>query len=185
MRKIGLLSIALIIAMGCSGFGYASWNDTLQATGTVEVDDCWVEYTSAESDDPGETPDPGYTKHVASTEVEIKRGYKRCWCWYFSRQNTLVVTVTDAYPCYQPTVDFWIKAYSRYHPACLVCMKINGTYATPGVPLDLGDLIVTVDPPQEISPCQCGQGDITIHVKQDAEQCHTYKFTVTMYYSFW
>ena len=188
MRKIGLLSIALIIALGCSGFGYASWNDTLQAGGTVEVDDCWVEFTDFESNDPGEELDPpGYEKHVASTEVEIKQGYKHCWCWCFSRPNTLVVTVTNSYPSYQPTVDFWIKAYAYYHPASLVSMKIDGKSVNPGeeVPLYNGDLVVTVNPPQTIGPCNCEKGNITIHIEQSAQQCHTYTFTVTMYYSFW
>lgn len=191
MQKIGLLSIVLIIALGFCGVGYAQWNHTLQAQGTVEVDDCWVEFDSYQSNDSGEAKDPGYTKHVASTEVEIKRGYKRCWCWCFSRQNTLVVTVENAYPSYQPTVDFWIKAYSRYHPAQLVCMKINGTPVAAGEEFPLYDdesrvvLVVTVNPPQTIGPCHCEKGDITIHVEQDADECHTYKFTVTMYYSFW
>ena len=189
MRKIGLLIIALIIAFGCSGVAYASWNNTLQAKGTVEVDDCWIEYCKAESNDSGMTIDPDYDKHVGSTEVKIKQGCKQCWCWCFSRPNTLTVTVTNAYPSYHPTVDFWVKAYAYYHSAHLVGMKINGTNVTPGKPVDLGYLVVTVNPPETVSPCkcacQCTKGNMTIHVEQDAEQCHTYTFTVTMYYNFW
>ena len=192
MRKIGLLLIALIIALGCSGVGYASWNNSLQAGGTVEVDDCWVEYCDFESNDPGEELDPpGYEKHVASTEVKIKQGYKRCYCWCFSRPNTLTVTVTNAYPCYQPRVKFWVKAYAYYHCAQLCGIKINGTDAESGEPAPLygGDLIVTVNPPETITPCKCGQcqctqGNMTIHVEQSAQQCHTYEFKVTMYYKF-
>lgn len=188
MRKLGLLLIAFTIALGCCGVGFASWNDwneTLEAGGTVEVDDCWVEYTSAKSNDAGETIDPDYDKHVASTEVEIKRGYKQCQCWCFSRYNKLVVTVDNAYPCYHPTVDFWAKANSRWHSAHLVGLKINDTAVTPGEPFDLGDLTVTVNPPETITPCQCGKGDISLHVEQSAEYYHTYEFTVTMCYNFW
>jgi hypothetical protein len=191
MRKIGLLSIALIIALGFGGVGYASWNDTLQAKGTVEVEDCWVEYCKVESNDSGETIDPDYDKHVASTEVEINQGYKHCHCWSFSRPNTITVTVTNAYPSYHPTVDFWVKAYAYYHCAQLCGIKINGTEVAAGetVPLYGGDLLVTVNPPETIPPCNCGQcqctqGNMNIHVEQSAQQCHTYTFTVTMYYRF-
>jgi hypothetical protein len=187
MRKIRLLAIALIIAFGFCGVGYASWNNALQAEGTVQVEDCWVEYCCAESNDPGMTIDPDYDKHVASTEVKIKQGCKQCHCWCFSRPNTLTVTVTNAYPSYHPTVDFWVKAYAYHHSARLCGIKINCTNAEPGEPVPLygGDLIVTVNPPQTIPPCHCAQGNMTIHVEQSAQQCHTYTFTVTMYYGFW
>lgn len=190
--------IVLIIGLGSCGVGYASWNDTLQAKGTIEVDDCWVEFKSVQSNDPGETPDPGYDKHVASTEAKINNGYKTCWCWCFHRSNKLVVTVNNAYPSYQPTVDFWVKAYARWSCAQLQevyinGVKINGTVVAPGevvyqVHLYDGELVVTVNPPQSIQPCHCEQGDITIHVEQDADQCRTdcssYKFTVKMCYEF-
>lgn len=185
MRKIGLLIIALIIALGCSGVAYASWTNTLQAGGTVEVDDCWVEYCRAWSNDPGTTIDPGKPQHVASTEAKINQGYKRCWYWCFSRPNTLWITVTNGYPCYQSSVDFEVKAYAHYHCGHLESMKINGACVEPGKPVDLGDLVVTVSPPQTISPCQSGKGNMTIHVEQSAKQCSTYTFTVTTYYSFW
>lgn len=185
MRKIGLLLIAVTIALGCCGVGFAAWSQTLEAGGTVEVEDCWVEYCRAESNDPGETIDPDKPQHVASTEVEIKRGYKHCQCWCFSRYNKLIVTVDNAYPCYQPTVDFWVKAHSRWHSAHLDCLKINDTEVTPGDPVDLGDIVVTVDPPETIDPCHCEKGNIILHVEQSAMKCHTYEFTVTMCYNFW
>jgi len=191
MKRIGLLLTALAIALVCCGVGYASsWNHTLPAKGMVddcwvEVDDCWVEFESAKSNDPGKTIDPGYDKHIASTEVSIKNGCKRVGCWHFSQQDTLVVTVTNAYPSYQPTVDFWVKAYARHHYAHLVRTEINGTCATPGKPVDLGDLSVTVNPPQKIDARQSGKGNMTIHVEQSARRYHTYKFTVIMYYGFW
>lgn len=43
MKKIGLLSLALVLALGTLGIGYASWTDTLYIegevnTGTVDID---------------------------------------------------------------------------------------------------------------------------------------------------
>ena len=37
MRKFGLLCLALVLALGALGVGYASWTDTIFVTGTVET----------------------------------------------------------------------------------------------------------------------------------------------------
>jgi predicted ribosomally synthesized peptide with SipW-like signal peptide len=196
MRKIGLILIALIIALGGSGVAYASWNDTLQASGAIEVEDCWVDFCSVSSNDPCQTPDPGTdpAKHVAKTEAKIKDGCRRCRCTCFYRPNTLLVTITNAYPSYQPTVEFGVKAYARWSCAQLAGIEIDGTEAEPGEPFPLydGKLFVTVNPPLTIYPCHCAcgceTGNMTIHVEQSAEECKTkcnsYKFKVTMYYNF-
>jgi len=37
MKKIGLLAMALIMALGALGIGYAAWTDTINVTGTVHT----------------------------------------------------------------------------------------------------------------------------------------------------
>jgi hypothetical protein len=39
MKKIGLICMALVMALGIAGVGYASWTDTLYIDGTVETGD--------------------------------------------------------------------------------------------------------------------------------------------------
>jgi len=187
IKRVGLILIAVIIGLGCCGVSYACWNNTWWShtwwNHTAHADDCSVEFESAESNDPGYTIDPGYDKHVAKTTVKInnRRWYR---CWGSDLQDKLIVTVCNAYPCYQPTVDYWVKVESQKYCAKLTRIKINGDVVAAGeeVPVYHGDLVVTVNPPQKIEPCDSASGNITIHVKQQAEQSHTYKFTVTMDY---
>ena len=37
MKKIGLLCLALVLALGTLGVGYAMWSDTITITGTVNT----------------------------------------------------------------------------------------------------------------------------------------------------
>jgi hypothetical protein len=192
MKKVGLLFIALIVAMGLCGVGYAHGNNNWgHKDKKIELWDCRVVFESASSNDPGVTIDPGYDKHVASTEASIgetDNNLKNCCCLPSCLPTrNLIITVNNAYPCYESTVDYTIKAMSQCMCAELSSININGIELTPqqaGQLVDLGAFEVTVNPPQTIMPCNSEDGDITIHIKQSAAQCHTYQFAVTMYYQF-
>ncbi len=188
MKKFGLLMVAVIIAFAVCGVGYARYNGGKYGhNNTVynSTSSCQeVKFTSATSNDPGETIDPGYCKHVASTEVRLGSECSRC-CDPTS--DTITVTISNAYPCYESTVHYTIKSLSRCYNAKLCSINIEGIQLTPeqaGQTVDLGDYEVTVNPPQNILPCSSEDGSISVHIKQSAMQNHTYQFTVTMNYKF-
>lgn len=209
--KIGLLLIALTIALSSMGVSYACWKNGGWSYGwsnrgwsnhgwsnhgwsnrgwsnygwnyRVQCEDCQVEFMSANSSDPGATIDPSYDKHVASTEVSISNGSNSCQCYYNYTLNKLVVTVDNAYPSYLPTVYYQLKSESNRYCANITDIKIDEDPMIAGVPyLYQGAIVVAVNPPQIIRPCQPASGNMTIHIEQEAEQRHTYEFTVTMGY---
>jgi predicted ribosomally synthesized peptide with SipW-like signal peptide len=49
MKKIGLLALTLIIALGALGIGYASWTDQINVTGTVNTGSVDLDVTSVSS----------------------------------------------------------------------------------------------------------------------------------------
>jgi hypothetical protein len=119
MKKIGLLCLALVLALGALGVGYAMWSDTVTLNASVTTDDvdlCISEFGGSPpfTNDPsggvsldhsalGSTcgppivfgaGQPSEYKDVASTDVS------------FVDCHTLAVTVNNAYPYYAAAVDF-------------------------------------------------------------------------------
>lgn len=105
MKKIGLLSLALVLALGSLGIGYAAWTDTLTITGTVATGDLDWEFAGAPGQsDAGVDQNVFFTleswnwvlmdKDVASTSVE------------FTDNHTLTVTIDNAYPYYANHISF-------------------------------------------------------------------------------
>jgi len=118
MKKVGLLVLALVIALGGLGVGYAMWSDTITVTGTVDTATVCFQWSSfddsdmclgTEGDRPTATPVPGkdpkwaapgsndryWDKNVACTEIE-----------YYEDEDgkvdpqKLLITVYNAYPGY-------------------------------------------------------------------------------------
>lgn len=188
--KLGLICMAVVIALSSTAVAYAQWSDSLTASGTVTVEGCWVQFTNAESNDSGETIDPGYNKNVGCTEVEKEACCMRLWRHRCCLPKKLVVTVTNGYPCYHSTVDYTIKAVSLCRQAELAGIKVNCEEVERGEEVDLGWGTVVVTPPETIPPCNsicyCNSDDgaITVHADQDAAQGETYKVVVDIYYIF-
>jgi len=58
MKKIGLICLALVMALGGLGVGYAMWSDTLTITGNVNTGEVVVEFTSQYDNDDSHQLDP-------------------------------------------------------------------------------------------------------------------------------
>ena len=127
MKKIGLLVLALVFALGALGVGYAHWSDEVYIDGIVETGEVLIGFVSQDTDDPegaddpclmfpDECPDtcqqcePG-DKDVATTTCELFDQKDHCCgdpathlgvpCY-----ETLVVTLDNVYPQYCPTLFF-------------------------------------------------------------------------------
>jgi len=152
MKKVGLLALALVMAVGGLGIGYAAWIDTITIDGTVKTGtvDVVVEYLSyvevwkdltTEGAVPvyfatdtagtivwqeGTVPDPGVL--VASTAAKL------------TSDDTVAVSFSNLYPCDWFIVD--IKA----HCVGTVPVKINDILLESTGEADwVADLIVSGD----------------------------------------
>jgi hypothetical protein len=96
MRKIGLLVIALILALGALGVGYASWSQAMYVDGTVNMGYIAAEYYDfIAPTDPYAEVNPvingtGATIPNATTLLSDK----------------LTINIEDAYPSYSGIVQF-------------------------------------------------------------------------------
>ena len=119
MKKIGLLSLALVLALGTLGIGYATWSDNVTVEEQVFSGEMCAEWkTGCSPNDPGadwNMPEDGDLclgldpipapegKDIASAnctrEDSDGDGY----------YDTLVVVVNNAYPSYYVVVDADIK----------------------------------------------------------------------------
>ncbi len=121
MKKIGLISLILVLALGALGVAYAAWTDTIIISGTVTTGELAIEFTApAYTNDPSNQPDENMffdlhgtweqmDKDVGVTTVTILDpgpGYGR----------TLEVILDNAYPYYFVAVDFKIHGLSSHPP---------------------------------------------------------------------
>ena len=112
MKKIGLLCLALILAVGSLGIGYAMWSDTITISGTAKTGTLdWEFQGPLISGDPCVPPTNDLncfydlydgtwqtmTKSVACTDMAI------------SSPDTLDITVHNAYPFYGNHIAFVVK----------------------------------------------------------------------------
>ena len=122
MKKIGLLCLALVLALGTLGIGYAAWIDTIYIEGTVTTGSlCW-EFTACNMADeiPPDNPggDADVPEHLA--DYTCNDGFAGQNFWRLDKnvgwgtQNisadgkTLTVTLNNAYPSYFNSLGFYV-----------------------------------------------------------------------------
>jgi len=161
MKKIGLLVMALILALGGMGVGFAHWSQTLYIDGTVETGTFLVGFEAQSTDDPPATNgtpgviypdendytipedgtyDPGQdpAKNVAACDCELldKKGMHGDETLY----EKVKVTVLNAYPCYTNILT--------------VTIGNGGT-----IPANVGSAMVTMAMGSDITPIELPKGD--------------------------
>ncbi|MFC1864620.1 hypothetical protein ACFLYG_02190 [Chloroflexota bacterium] len=166
MKKTGLLCLAVMLALGTLGVGYAMWDKTLYIDATVHTGEVNMKIISVASDDPPGTIDRGKDKDVGWTEVIIDP----------MDDQRMLVTIHNGYPCYEVYLHF--------------TGHNNGT-----IPVKLQDIIVTVPPElsvsawdgmgEQVDPGENCDNSASVHVEQEAEELTTYTFTVEFYYVQW
>jgi len=121
-KKIGLLALALVLALGALGVSYAMWYDDLAISGNVSTGYVDVDFHSQYDNDPGTELDPNepgywdfagtplgdpvwtgtrYTKHVASTTSTFDAGAGSTPA---TDLDTATIEITNAYPSYHGSV---------------------------------------------------------------------------------
>jgi len=100
MKKVGLLILVLVIALGALGVGYAKWSDTVTVSGTISTGSVSIGIKDAGVGDTGADPDfaPGVNsegKNVAS-HVSTNGSQIGTTGWY----ENITETISNAYPWY-------------------------------------------------------------------------------------
>ena len=113
MKKIGLLCLALILAVGAMGVGYSLWSDSLYVEGWIETGSlCW-EWTGVSTTDPGppigavmdQNCRPGFAGPPPYYWYSGKDvGYTNAW---IVDPHTIELTMVNVYPCYFVAVSVY------------------------------------------------------------------------------
>jgi len=114
MKKIGLLSLALVLALGTLGIGYAAWTDTVYIEGDVTTGSvAWEFWDFPGQADQGNDPnlfwdleEPELTitqdKDVGNTTVAYEVG---------AHPHVLNVIINNAYPYYYNHISYYVHYY--------------------------------------------------------------------------
>lgn len=199
MKKIGLISLVLVLALGSLGFAYAHWSDQLYVEGTVKGGELLVGFTEASCEEMHGTPpvEGEYLgKDVGDCTVEYV-GERTCTHTGKTGYEGVLVTITDAYPSYEVHVTFVVDNLGTI-PAIFEGVTISDptdrlTY-DPGEECLYEDAndngIKDADEPciinfdfvnlieLQLEPCHDTKAEVDLHFDQDAEECDKYEFRV-------
>jgi len=205
-KLMGGVPLLFIILLSMFGYAYAHWSDTITITGIAEMGSLTIVWDENEKAYLG-YEDNEVDKDVAWGEIYYdensyvvdphtgKGGYK-----------TLIIEIHNAYPCYEIHFTTLVVNNTGTIPAHFIGITITGRDETDGEDLvfewlpdyeyEIGVFKDDVDDDgvleeiinvkivnfvcHQLDPCHTTKGEIDFHFKQDAEECHTYTFTVTI-----
>jgi len=156
VKKIAIICTALLVAVCVVGIGYALWSDSLYLQGTVNTGDIGLEWSQGT---PWDTePD---LKDVSFGECVIDG-------------DTLYITVYNAYPCieYHFPIDLHGVGSVPVHTA-MTLLGTNGMDYWLQIP-DMSGL--------QIHQGDRWDGEIVIHLDNEAEENTVYTFAVQLDY---
>lgn len=193
MKKLGFIALALVLALGVLGVGFALWSQQLTITGTVDTGTLLVGIRDTGTNDPPPdlvtlpgkvypqsaaegTIDEGYDKNVAAIE-SIQGEYK------FTKDDVkyyhnITYKITNAYPCYTGTGTFAV-ANGGTIPVKVESITVTGGDIDEVTFQFLGDVYEGL----QIEPCTVVNGSVSFHVEQCAAEGAHYEITVEM--DFW
>jgi len=175
-KKLMIIPVLLVFALVITGFAYAHWEKIITIDGTVTTGSLHLEVISASSDDPPETIDIGKDKDVGCTIVEIGQD-----------KQSLIVTVTNAYPCYEAYVHFTVKNTGTI-PAHFKGFGPQPPFVQDGKvwKATFFDGKITVwgwdSYNEQLHPGEPADYTIWIHVEQPAEQGQPYTFEAEVWF---
>ena len=115
-KKIGLLALALVLALALTGAAFAKWSDTVRMEGKIETGNVKVGIANTWVNDPGTNWDPLYdaatkTTYWADKHVGSIESYTYDWkCTHGTEEyyQKIRTVVKNAYPGYAPAEEFTI-----------------------------------------------------------------------------
>jgi hypothetical protein len=155
MKKIGLICLVVIMALGMLGTAYALWWDSLYLEGTVETGNIGLDWSQ------GDPYAIGDIKNVSQYGCYIDG-------------NTLVIWITNAYPC----VDYVFPI--DLHGTGTIPVHVNMYYT--GGNIDPSWVIVPDFSGAQIHQGDMLWGDVVVHLDNTAQQGAMYTFCVQLDY---
>lgn len=158
MKKTGLIALAVVLALGAMGVGLAFWNETLTITGTVATGQLDVEFSDQKSNDDGSVDnalDPSECGTWTMSDLNSSTGWSNnaareaydvasttCELIAVADANspengdnqTLKITILNAYPCYYGNVAFTIDNIGTI-PAKIESIKLVAVSDAVGSPI--------------------------------------------------
>lgn len=171
MKKIGLICLVLVLALGALGVSFAHWSGVLYVQGTATTGTFGAELSLE-----------GCSDNEQTTERPQEIGDCDCYLDDLDpvdgKMDTLVITVTNGYPSYQCIVDFNVH-----------CIGSIPIVVTPGTLTSSDPTVadVTIDiPGGKIHQCESLYGTVTIHFlqsdpppcPQDGPNSTTFTYTI-------
>jgi len=147
MKKLGIICIALVLALGSLGVGYAAWTDTIAVSGTVTTGSVAWEFTTCSLLDEFEPADPGGDYPTTTPDYTTNDGFvpnaEGLDYWKLDKNvgwgeqlrvdsdgdgdyDTLEVTLNNVYPSYFNTLAFYVRNIGTV-PLKIDHVNINGT----------------------------------------------------------
>jgi len=199
LGRLGMLSLALVVALGGMGVGYAQMQGGLQNNDQV-LTNCaftWVVSNDdgVEEDRGGYTPidpgdvgggtsydrwdaqssdDPSKAQEMGTACDRYDKDVARTTAQMSGDQREITVLVENAYPCYYPTIFFGLWCENS-GPGTITSIVIDNPHPEA--------LNVTTSGIYEGQPIPAGEkvpGAVHVHVEQAAAQNVTYEFTVSI-----
>ena len=132
MRKIGLLSLALVLALGALGVGYAMWSDTVVIeqtvqTGSVEVGVFGVTQYTEDKDVLDLTLSHGalkFTKEITDAQVPMSALFGPGTYNFYESAS---VNITNLYPSLTVLEDFVIGSVGTVPVKLRVTLTVDDT----------------------------------------------------------
>jgi len=176
MKKLGLLCLAIVLAMGSLGVGYAMWSDTVTVSGPVTTGVVDVCVTDISSNEEGTGPWQG----SPDPQCDIGKnpeGKDIGWVSYrIIDCDEIEFTVHNAYPFYKATAHYSV---------CNVG-NIPVRWQQPlVVSYDPTVMVVNAWDGAQIEPRECNDFTFDVCILQAAEQGATYTFTIQVKYVQW
>lgn len=205
-KKIVMMPLMAIVALSVLGFAYATWWDYVQIEGTVNMAALEIGFTEQEFPVCTDNEDWDGNGIIELPEKDIGD----VDCFYTDRfeaahrpglfaYKTLIITITDAYPCYMANTVFVIENVGTI-PAHIIDLEIAVTDVTEGIDLEFNPLIGAwvypaepdvpilnvdivntlcqqIDPYDDLATPELEnklKAEIDIHTKQEARECHQY-----------
>ena len=202
MKKIALISVALVLAMGSLGVAYASWTDTVYIEQTVETGTVSIGFSKISTDEPFgefEGKDVGSIDGVLTGEIKGTVDYAGQPIDVFEDAEVLM---QNAYPSYQTAVFIDVANVGTipiYISGMVISMvevdELNNVIATLTWVWDIvgaaghfedggGNTVLNMDVVNlvgdQIHPGGKNTVEFDMHVRQPAKQNATYIITISI-----
>jgi len=213
MKKIGLLCLALVLALGTLGLGYAAWIDTVYMEGPVDTGALILGFKEGTLAPVKDTEYPPPDQHPANWDWETAIGigpFRQLdknvgWITWglkdekgvhglYKLYGTAEVTLHNVYPGYSTEITVWV-ANGGTIPFVIDKILLDGTPIAAGqhVLLDYMELIWGNAIGEQLEPCTDREVSFKLRILQPgdypevpgAQQNETYTFTIEIHAIQW